>query len=81
MPKDGVERPADYAGLFLIVYAAEAEDGSRLFQVKDIDALREGVSLELLQQIEAGILGALTPSDDQIAKEVQADPPSASASA
>ena len=81
MPKDGIERSADYAGLFLIVHAAEAADGSLLFRVTDIDALREAVSLELLQQIEAGILGALTPSDQQVEKEVAADPPSASASA
>lgn len=81
MPKDDVKRDPDYVGLFLLVHCAEAEDGSKLFAVKDIDALREGVSLELLQQIEAGVMGVLTPTPEQAAKDAQQDPPSASASA
>lgn len=79
MPKDGVDRDPDYVGLFLLVHFAEAQDGSKLFEVRDIDALRECVSLHLLQQIESGIMGAITPSDEQITKEIKADPPSASA--
>lgn len=79
MPKDGVEREPDYVGLFLLVHCAEAEDGSKLFEVRDIDALREAVSLKLLQEIESGIMGIVSPSDEQIAAEVTADPPFASA--
>lgn len=79
MPKDGVEREPDYVGLFLLVHCAEAEDGSKLFEVRDIDALREAVSLNLLQEIESGIMGIISPSDKDIAAEVKADPPSASA--
>ncbi len=79
MPKDNVEREPDYVGLFLLVHCAEAQDGSRLFEIKDIDALRECVSLNLLQQIESGIMGVISPSDSDIAAEVKADPPSASA--
>lgn len=79
MPKDDVEREPDYVGLFLLVHCAEDEDGNKLFRISDIDALREGVSLELLQQIESGILGVITPSDKQVAQEIKADPPSASA--
>lgn len=81
MPKDEVKRDPDYVGLFLLVHCAEAEDGTKLFAVKDIDALREAVSLELLQQIEAGIMGVIAPSTEQVAKDVQSDPLSASASA
>ncbi len=79
MPKDGKEREPDYVGLFLLVHCAEAEDGSKLFEIRDIDALREAVSLNLLQQIEAGIMGIISPSDEQIAEDIKADPPSASA--
>jgi hypothetical protein len=79
MPKDGISRPPDYEGLFMIVHCAEKEDGSKLFEVKDIDALRERVSLELLQQIESGMLGALAPDEKEMEAVVQADPPSASA--
>ncbi len=79
MPKDGVEREPDYVGLFLLVHCAEAEDGSKLFEMRDIDALREAVSLKLLQEIESGIMGVISPSDDKIAAEIKADPPSASA--
>jgi len=79
MPKDGVERDPDYVGLFLLVQCAEAEDESKLFEIRDIDALRERVSLKLLQEIEAGILGVITPDDKKIEEEVKADPPSASA--
>src|SRR6266576_6218234 len=68
MPKDGKEREPDYVGLFLLVHCAEAEDGSKLFEIRDIDALREAVSLNLLQQIEAGIMGIISPSDEQIAE-------------
>lgn len=81
MPKDDVKRDPDYVGLFLIVQCAEAEDGSKLFSVRDIDGLREAVSLELLQKIEAGIMGVITPNAEQIDKDVKADPLSASASA
>lgn len=79
MPKDEVQREPDYVGLFLLVHCAETEDGAKLFRVTDIDALREAVSLNLLQQIEAGIMGVLAPSDAQVARDVTADPPSASA--
>jgi len=78
MPKDDVEREPDYVGLFLLVHCAEAEDGSRLFEIKDIDALRERVSLDLLQQIESGIMGVIQPDAKQIEEDFKADPPSAS---
>lgn len=79
MPKDDKEREPDFVGLFLLVHCAEAEDGSKLFEVRDIDALREAVSLKLLQEIESGIMGIVSPSEEQIAAEVTADPPFASA--
>jgi hypothetical protein len=79
MPKDGAKRDPDYVGLFLLVHCAEDEAGNKLFAIKDIDALREAVSLALLQQIESGILGVITPSDADVERAVASDPPSASA--
>jgi hypothetical protein len=79
MPKDGVERPADYVGLFVVVALAEAEDGSKLFTMRDIDALREGVYAELVRQIEGPIMGVLIPTPEETDKVIAADPPSASA--
>lgn len=78
MPRDNVERDPDFAGLFLLVHCAEAEDGTKLFKVTDIDALREGVSLELLQQIEGAMMAAVVPSAKEADKLVAADPPSGS---
>jgi hypothetical protein len=78
LPRDGIEREPDYIGLFLLVHCAEAEDGSRLFDIRDIDALRECVSLELLQQIEGGIMGVISPSDKQVQEDIKSDPPFAS---
>lgn len=81
MPKDGVERPDDYAGLFMLVHMAEDVDGAKLFRVSDIDSLRERVGVHLLQEIERGMLGALAPTNRQVEEQAKADPPSASASA
>jgi hypothetical protein len=78
MPKDGVERADDYAGLFLLVQTAEAEDGTKLFRTQDIEKLREGVSLGLLQQLEAAMMGTLAPTPKQVEEDIKADPPSAS---
>jgi hypothetical protein len=79
MPKDKMQRAPDYDGLFLLVHAAEAEDGSKLFQRADIETLRNNVSLELLQQLEAALLGGMAPSQAQVQAEADADPHSASA--
>ncbi|HEX9239203.1 MAG TPA: hypothetical protein VF910_00935 [Candidatus Bathyarchaeia archaeon] len=79
MPKDEVEREPDYVGLFVLVHCAEAEDGSKLFEIRDIDALRERVSVQLLQQIEQAMMETLLPSPEQVVAVVNTDPPSASA--
>lgn len=79
MPKDDVKREPDYVGLFLIVAFAEDRDGNKLFQVTDIDALREAVSLELLVSIEGAMMAAVRPSPKEADKLVTADPSSASA--
>jgi len=79
MPKDKMDRPADYAGLFLIVQTAEAEDGSKLFKMTDIEALRARVSASLVQQIESAMLDIQAPSLEAVSKEAEADPSSASA--
>lgn len=79
MPDDDVQRPKDYASLFLIVHAAEAEDGSKLFRRDDIEKLRTLVSLDLLRQVEQGLLGVLAPDDAAVDTLVASDPPSASA--
>lgn len=79
MPKDDTKRDPDYVGLFLLVHCAEAQDGSKLFTVRDIDALRERVSLNLLQELESGVMGIIKPTTAEAGKTVQSDPPSASA--
>lgn len=79
MPKDDVQREPDYVGLFVLVHCAEAEDGSKLFEMKDIDGLRERVSVQLVQQIEQAMMATLLPPMADVEKLVAADPPSASA--
>lgn len=78
LPKDEVDRPPDYVGLFMLVECAEAEDGSKLFKRTDIEALRTKVSLALLTEIEQAMQGVLAPSEKEVAQEAKADPPSAS---
>lgn len=79
MPKDGVERSPDFVGLFVMVACAEAEDGSKLFEMRDIDALRERVSVQLVQQIEQAMMATILPQFPEAVKAVDTDPPSASA--
>lgn len=79
MPKDGVDREPDYVGLFVLVHCAEALDGSKLFEIRDIDALRERVSVQLLQQIEGAMMATLLPKMEEAEKALAADPRSASA--
>ena len=79
MPKDGVKRDDDYAGLFLLVQTAETADGTKVFKRTDIEALRSKVSLSLLQEIEAAMMGVQTPTLAQVEEDVAADPHSASA--
>lgn len=75
MPKDEVKRDPDYAGLFMLVATAEAEDGSKLFVTQDIEALRTQVSLELLQEIESAMMGTMAPSAKEAAAILDANPP------
>jgi hypothetical protein len=79
MPKDKVERDPDYVGLFVMVACAEAEDGSKLFAMTDIDALRERVSVQLIQEIEQAMMAAVLPSPKEADLALASDPPSASA--
>ena len=79
MPKDNIERSPDYTGLFMLVQSAEHKDGSKVFKMTDIEALRTKVSLDLLQKLESEMLGAFAPSHEQVEQEAMADPPSASA--
>jgi hypothetical protein len=79
MPKDGVKREPDYVGLFALVAFAEAEDGSKLFAVKDIDALRECVAVDLVRQLEGFMMATILPDAQEADKTVAADPLSASA--
>jgi hypothetical protein len=79
MPKDDENRDPDYVGLFLIVAFAEDEAGNKLFTVRDIDALREAVALELLVEIEGKMMAAIQPSAKEADKAIAANPPSASA--
>jgi len=79
MPKDDVKREPDYVGLFALVAFAEAEDGTKLFEIRDIDALRERVSAHLVRQIEAAMMGTLLPDLEEAEKLIAKDPSSASA--
>lgn len=79
MPTDDMERPPDYVGLFVLVHCAEAEDGSKLFRITDIEALRTRVSVELLQQIESAMMATVLPTQEATGKLIATDPPSASA--
>lgn len=79
LPKDDVKREPDYVGLFAIVAFAEAEDGSKLFAMKDIDALRECVSAPLVQQLEAFMMATILPDHAEADKIVSSDPLFASA--
>lgn len=80
MPKDDVKRDPDYVNLFILVAFSEDAEGKKLFKVTDIDALREGVSLDLLQQIEGAVMGMVMPSPKEADKLVKTDPPLGSAS-
>lgn len=75
-PKDAVQREPDYEGLFLLVATAEAEDGSKLFRRDDIENLRNKVSLPILQQLEAAMMGVQAPSPKEAAAILDANPPS-----
>lgn len=75
-PKDGMQREPDYEGLFMLVATAEAEDGSKLFRMEDIEALRTKVNLDLLQRIESAMLGAVRPSLKEAGAILAANPPS-----
>lgn len=79
IPKDNVKRDPDYAGLFMIVATAEAEDGSKLFRREDIESLRTKVSLELLQQLESAMMGVQAPSIEEAGADLAANPPSTTA--
>jgi len=81
MPKDNEKRDADYVGLFVMVACAEAEDGSKLFETRDVDALRERVSIDLVRQIEKAMMSVVIPTDEEADRAVLSDPPSAPASA
>jgi len=78
MPKDDVEREPDFVGLFMLVEFAEAEDGSKLFTIRDIDALREKVPVDLVRQLEAAMMATMVPSVEEAAKAIKENPPSAS---
>jgi hypothetical protein len=79
MPKDGVPRDPDYAGLFMLVASARAEDGSPLFETTDIEALRTKVSLAILHELEAAMLGVVAPSVKEAEQELDANPTSGTA--
>ena len=79
MPKDDVQRAPDYAGLFMLVAFAEAEDGTKLFRTTDIENLRSRVALPLVQQLEAAMMSTVAPSPKEAEQELTANPPSTTA--
>jgi hypothetical protein len=79
MPKDSVDRPATTQSLFLLVHMAKDAEGNRVFRPTDIEKLRQKADLSVLTKVEAFMWGTVLPSEKEVAAEIAADPPSASA--
>ena len=79
MPNDKMQRAPEYETLFMLVAAAEAEDGTRLFRRDDIEALRAQVSLAILNQLEIAMLSAVAPTVKEAEQELKENPTSTTA--
>jgi hypothetical protein len=78
LPTGDAEISHAMIGLYLLVATAEDVNGARIFEVRDIDGLREKADLAILTRVEAFMWGTQLPSPKEAEAAIQADPTSAS---
>jgi len=78
MPKGNGTNPGMLAGLYLLVHTAEDVSGNRIFEVRDVDGLREKADLAVITRVESFMWGTQVPSIQEATAEIAKDPSSAS---